>query len=593
MEGIIVIICFVCILGIIIPIVLSSMKLNYGNNFQNSYFSDLNKHCNTAMIIIPHQDDEINVAGAVIKNLVKSNCNVIVVFAINADIYNQTSKRTKEGINSCKVLGVKESNIYFLGYGNAWSQTKYTHIYHASSNELIFSSIGKKETYGTPEHPDYATKKHGCPSIYTRTNIINNIKDLIYDHLPEQIYCVDFDAHPDHRAVSLLFEEALCQILKETDDYYPEIYKGFAYSTAWLSINDFYHLNLPSTQKPLECHLQNPIYETDVPQYNWINRVRIPVCKNILTHSIVHNPISKALLKHRSQRAFGMASKVINSDAVFWQRSTNSITYKSKISASSGNVFFLNDFKLFDCLDITKISEVEYGNYLWMPDKNDDKKEVRIEFKNPQNINKVSLYNNFDLTSIILSGVLTFSDNSKVLVGPLNPNGSKKEVCFPTKKEISFLSFKILTYEGRAPGLTEIEVFSPNKKKEQIQIIKLLDKDNDMFIYRYFVKTGIEEVPLEIYQYPESLSYNTMIINQEESKAYLENEIIHFEKGFKYCKVRVELKDYNNIYDEVEFIQLNHWDIFIYNDLTYISKIATFLIKVYYRIRDYFYIQVK
>lgn len=84
-----------------------------------------------------------------------------------------------------------------------------------------------------------------------------------------------------------------------------------------------------------------------------------------------------------------------------------------------------------------------------------------------------------------------------------------------------------------------------------------------------------------------------MIINQEESKAYLENEIIHFEKGFKYCKVRVELKDYNNIYDEVEFIQLNHWDIFIYNDLTYISKIATFLIKVYYRIRDYFYIQVK
>ncbi len=593
MEEIIAVISTVFILGTIVLIVSSSRKLSYGNNFRNSYFSDLKKHCNTAMIIVPHQDDEINVAGAVIKNLIENNCNVIVVFVINADLYNQTSKRIIEGINSCKVLGVKENNVYFLGYGNAWNQSKYTHLYHAPSNELIFSSIGKKETYGTYKYQDYATRKFGHPSSYTHKSIVNDIKNLISDHLPEQIYCVDFDAHPDHRAVSLLFEEALCQILKERENYYPELYKGFAYSTAWLSIDDFYQLNLPSTQKPSICHLQNPIYETDVPQYNWIDRVRFPVSKNILTHLISNSPISKALLKHRSQRAFGMATKVINSDAVYWQRPTNSITYQSEISTSSGNASFLNDFKLFDCLDITKISKVEYGNYLWTPDLNDNKKEVIIRFKKPQNINKVFLYNNFDLTSIILSGVLTFSDNSKILVGTLNSNGSKTEIRFPTKENITFLTFKILNYEGQAPGLTEIEVFSPDRKKEQVQIIKLLDKNNDLFIYRYFVKKGITEISLKVYQYPELFSYSIIIINLKESKAFLENEKLYFEKGFKRCKVRIEVKDNNNIYDEVEFIQLNRWDFFIYNCITYISKIEALLIKVTYRIRDYFYIQVK
>lgn len=111
-------------------------------------------------------------------------------------------------------------------------------------------------------------------SSYTRDNYKNDIKNVILHYLPDTILAVDFDSHVDHRATSLLFEEAMGEILREYEEYEPNIFKGFAYNTAWNAVDDFYEVNLESTVAPDKSNIINDDYELDVPNYDWNNRVR-------------------------------------------------------------------------------------------------------------------------------------------------------------------------------------------------------------------------------------------------------------------------------------------------------------------------------
>jgi LmbE family N-acetylglucosaminyl deacetylase len=544
---------------------------SYGTNFRNSYSSQLKSAIKTAMVIVPHEDDEINVAGTMIKTLTNSNCNVIVVFTNSGDKIS-AEQRIPEAIQSCRILGVKEDNIIFLGYPNDWNKAKYGHIYQAPDNVVITSSNGYSKTSGTVSHPDYSTKRYGHPLNYSRANILRNIKDVILDYKPELIFCVGFDSHPDHRAASLLVEEAMGIILKEKDDYCPEVYKGFAYNTAWTAESDFYKLNMKSTVKPNQ-YILNSNYDMDEPQYNWKDRVRYPVLNEVLTHSLFTNIIYKSLISHKSQKPLVVtnASKIINSDKVFWYRSTNSLTYKSKIYATSGNASYLNDFKLFDCSDISNRTSVKYDNCLWTPVSCDLQKEITIKFPHPEDISKVSFYDNFDLKNNILAGTLTFSNGETVKVGALHPNGSRTDISFPLKKQITSLSFKINLFEGSRPGLTEIEVYNNSYKRKIPHLIKLYDKGNDDFMYRYFVH-GQSEISLGVYQYPISMDYRLKISEGSDKYAQLVGDKLFLRDGFQFCRLRAELKNNPKIYDEIEIVNLNSLDVLSYKMLSMVER---------------------
>lgn len=536
---------------------------DYGTDFSNSYPLQLNAAIKTAMIIVPHTDDEINVAGTMIKTLTDSHCKVIVIFTNSGDPFF-AEKRIPEAINSCRLLGVKEENIIFLGYTYDWNKNKYGHIYQAPDSVVLTSNKKYCKTSGITKHSDYSTKKYGHPLNYSRANILRNIKDVILDYKPELIFCVGFDSHPDHRATSLLFEEAMGLILKEKCDYFPEVYKGFAYNTAWTAEPDFYELNLKSTIKPSK-YVLNSKYDMDEPQYNWNDRVRFPVPCEAITHSLFKNIIYKALILHKSQKpnVITNAPKIINSDKVFWYRSTNSLTYKSNISATSGNVSYLNDFKLFDCSDISNRILVKYDRYLWTPDTCDMQKELIIKFSHPENVCKVSFYDNFDLKSNIIAGLLTFSDGETIKVGALHPNGSKTDISFPLKKQITSLSFKIISFEGTAPGLTEIEVYNNSCNRKIPHLIKLYNKENDIFMYKYFVH-GKSVIPLGVYQYPTSLNYRLRILKGFDKDAQILDNKLFLGNNFRFCKVRVELKNAPDVYDEIEIVNLNFLDMLSY-----------------------------
>ena len=84
----------------------------------------------------------------------------------------------------------------------------------------MVSHGGFTHTYGIEKHPEYAYIKGKVHHLYTRSNMKADIKSVILDILPETIIAVDFDNHPDHRALSLLFEEVMGELLKEKEDYH-------------------------------------------------------------------------------------------------------------------------------------------------------------------------------------------------------------------------------------------------------------------------------------------------------------------------------------------------------------------------------------
>ncbi|SHI66911.1 PIG-L family deacetylase [Parasporobacterium paucivorans] len=532
---------------------------SYGNDFSNSIYGLQFLKEKRAMVIVPHEDDEIMVTGALIRTLIDAGNEVVVLYTTNGDKHGLSEVRINEAVSSLKTLGVKEENVIFLGYGDTWD-TIYKHIYNAPENEVITSYIGKNATYGTASYNDFSFDFYGSHSLYTRNNYKKNLKDAILRTHPDILISVDFDSHPDHRAASLFFEEVMCEILKENEQYTPLVYKGFAYNTSWKAKDDFYNINMESTVLPDKAKVLNSIYRLDIPSYEWENRVRFPVPNEMLSYTKRSNLIFEALTKHKSQNAKAKAGKIINSDQVFWERDTKSITYNSKIITSSGESKYLNDFKLIDCSDITE-RNAEFDHCIWLPEKSDTEKSAKVIFDRPEDISSVVLYDNFGPEDNILKGQLVFSDGSQIDTGPLKKNGEPTRIDFPTKKDIEYVQFKINEYEGSQPGLCELEVFENSRATTPSFIKIMLDNTAQTFIYKYIL-TNEKKIQLRVYSYPaiehgdSSGVYKFSVIGNNGQGITIDGNTLEISDNIragKY-KVRVELINNPEIFDQVEFV---------------------------------------
>ena len=68
------------------------------------------------LVIVPHQDDEINVAGSTIIGSVEEGLDVSLAFMTNGDWEYDVPLRNNEAIDAAKILGLSSQNIYFLDY---------------------------------------------------------------------------------------------------------------------------------------------------------------------------------------------------------------------------------------------------------------------------------------------------------------------------------------------------------------------------------------------------------------------------------------------------------------------------------------------
>ena len=85
------------------------------------------------MIIVPHEDDEVLMAGGIIERAVKNGKKVTVVIATNGD-YEGTdmetgSIRLPETAAGLAVLGLPLENIIFMGYADTGMNAEESFLY--------------------------------------------------------------------------------------------------------------------------------------------------------------------------------------------------------------------------------------------------------------------------------------------------------------------------------------------------------------------------------------------------------------------------------------------------------------------------------
>ena len=463
--------------------------LTAGNSFfDKSYFGT------RILILAPHPDDEINIAGNMILTLAAAKAEVFVAYSTNGDFEQKVETRAQEAVDALKILGVPREKIIFLGYGDG----------HKLSDMPTQSPAGHVETYAAENFVDYAKKTFGRHSPYTRKNFKRDLKSLLLELRANIIFCVDSDNHQDHRTLSILFEEVLGEILSERSDYRPEVYKKFAYATAFTAAADFYAPNLLSTPKPKIGETDTYDFDfIDRANYIWENRVRFPVMHSQTL--LKGNPIAEAIFAHKSQRNEWNSLRIINSDEIFFERRTDSQTFSAKVTATSGDVAKVKDFKIIDTEDIA-ISPAQIANNLWQG------KKIFFEWKEPIQVQRIVIYGNplddapakislrlelANMQAVIDKKEISL-DNVKKINAELPTHGRPliidTEKIFVTRAEI------LAVDAGKNFGLAEVEFFANAEPLHRIPpFIKLTVNDN--FFYNYAVPYEVDKISIGLYRF--------------------------------------------------------------------------------------------
>ncbi len=483
------------------------------------------------MFFAPHEDDEINVFGGIIEQYVKNGSTVRIVFYTNGDCYGIGNTRIKEALDVAKVYSIPKENIIFLGYSDSLIKDG-IHIYNAEPNEEYTSIKGFTQTSGSKLHDSYTNGKK-----YTRNNILEDFESVIKEFRPDELFCCDYDSHPDHRAISLFFEEAVENIIKEGLSYHPAVYKGFGYSTAWNGKHDYYSLNIVSTRKDSRSLLmdENNIYE-------WNERVRFPVADEYLSRVMQNSRSYKAMMMHCSQTATDHANGILNGDKVFWKRRTDSVLSDANILATSGNADSITSFKLAESDDIT-ISDYLPCSDMWIADSEDEKRIIMLALPEKRSIKEIVIYASPDEENKILNATLKIG-NYQFETGLIENNSVFEFDEIVTDK----IALRIDEFTGEAAVLRIAAYSTPDDQRTQF--IKLMNRGSD-FCYDYLIrKSGKEE--LFVYTYPnnENAEFDFKTEGNVSAEA-TENGILVKCKPNENGKLRVQFKDNPSVYDEI------------------------------------------
>ena len=510
--------------------------------YDNSiYRRQLNKRI---LVLVPHEDDEINTCGNLIRMLADARADISIVFSTNGDWKYTADVRMRETAASARVLGIPSDKLFFLGYGDSFNNNERTHMFYTEHTPSV-SAAGHSETYGTAKFPDYAFQCRQEHSAYTKKAFIRDLISVILKVKADWIICTDFDEHPDHRMLTLSFDRAIGIIRRKYPEYKPEVWKRFAYALAYTAVADYSAINNPETKKPSVSLTEKYAFDlVGSSIYKWEDRIRIPVIdKDGLP--IWKKTIGKALLKHKSQYIITHADRILNSDEVYWGRRTDGISYDATIETSSGNGEYLNDFMLNNVCDIDSPAP-EFKDYYWKPEDHDKLKMARFTWNEPQTIEQIVLYGSMDDTSQIDQLQIRLSNNQVITVSDVPNNGNPVYVNTGHCEGITSCELAILNAHGNAYGLSECEFYPTAKGTSFISpFLKILINDN--FAYEFVLPESIGQLNLGLYCMGVSAPKPIQVIT---GKSRIENDVLHIDPVDRKIILRVE-DDSGSVWDQV------------------------------------------
>ncbi len=443
------------------------------------------KGVKTALVFVPHEDDEINLAGATICRLREEGTRVICVFLTNGDWLYSADIRFEEALASLAVLGVPEEDAIFLGYPDGGVRGERSLFLYGKTGAM--EAGGHRETYGSARKKDFATKETGHATSYTWDGLLGDVERLLRIYRPDLIIGTDFDRHPDHRMASIALDIVMGRILNQNgNDWFPLYLKGFAYSLAFEGEDRFFsEPHLPAARIHQQA-LAYPEYGTDNPAFPWAERLRFPVPESCRRLKVTKNTIFKALTSYVSQRIFVRTGRLVTGDQVFWQRRTDNLLHQAQMTASSGEAATLCDFQTMYVNDITEEKPI-FTETGWLPQPTDTEKFVRVRFLAPKHIETMSLWGNSyerGRTRVRIS-----FDNGYQIEGSLSPKGRETRMAIEPQDDVTEITLHLLESDGQ--GLAEWGIY-----ETAAQAIPLLHICvNDAFAYDEAIWPG-EEAPI-------------------------------------------------------------------------------------------------
>lgn len=535
------------------------------------------------LFVVPHEDDEINLAGDLLNRFSEEGYDVFVVYTTNGDYEFKAETRVSEALRALATLGVSSENVFFLGYGDMLNYSCNPHIF--SAHNPTVSPAGYTRTYGTKYKADYRYQCAKTHHLYTRENYLRDLKNAILQIKAEIIFVVDYDEHADHRMVSLAFDSVMGEILKKDCNYKPDIYKGFAYSTAFKAPKDFYSINVLETRID---GTQNDLIGTSL--YQWKERIRFPVGLKARGHFLFNNIIFRSLCKHVSQSAGLKAESIINSDKVFWQRRSDSLSYCASIHVSSNREisYRLNDFMIYNTKDIdSKIPDL--SEYCWYPESDDKSKSITFTWDEKKEVRYIKIFTNINNDSKIKKLKISFDDGFTFLVTDFPDNGAPVDIILEESHQIKKCTITILEWIGVMYGIAECEFYKEIHTTSYISpFIKITIDDN--FVYNYLLENKDRNIKYTIYRFGVDKNAGVKLrIIKGNGNIDIDNSHITIHSNI--LIVRAEIIEHPEIFDEI--ILRKRSRIYI-NTLSILQRIEKYALKFILRLgRKYIYLRKK
>jgi hypothetical protein len=154
-----------------------------------------------------------------------------------------------------------------------------------------------------------------------------------------------------------------------------------------------------------------------------------------------------------------IADAFINTDEVYWRRNTDNLLYDAEIEASSGQIEFIRDFKLFDCGDVLQ-KELLLKECSWLPNAADEERRIHIHFKKPRTVEQINIYAMGNAAGDVLQGEFLFDNGVRLSTGALALKGKKNKLTIERQSGISDIDFYLTECSGNPVGITEMEILS-------------------------------------------------------------------------------------------------------------------------------------
>lgn len=524
---------------------MSSRKKLIVNSFEQSDFKG-----KKMLVIVPHQDDEILVAGNMISFFSDHNAEIYVLYSTCGNIFFKEDIRIREAERSLsKLSGGKKVHILLLGfpdYGKDFS------LYDYDEKQCFADNSGRTRSYGANEIRDYSFIKENMHSAFTLRNYKELLRKVILDVYPDYIVYTGIDTHCEHTLLSLTVEEVVKKLVISGELKDTFMFCKSAYPYCLKGPSDYFEgYNNISTVRPESIICERQSNHEAFCQigriYDWDDRVRF-ILDVSNRQALYKSRIFKALKEHTSQGCIVAAEACLNSDDVYFEKRIDNIALKAKIIVSSGNGVVLNDFRVMEAKNIKKYP-LDLENYVWKPSEEDEKRTIRIFLDKKYDIQRIVLYGDVFLEedSYAKSVLELIFYGEKEIRRLFDWNGKKASINDLNLHDISCVDLRVLKMErGKKFGISEIEIFENERKGGLLNdFIKILI--NGDFVYEY---VSDFDLPLtyDIYKYSDC---DVEIKIEGECNSYIEGNNIFLDQRDQIIQLVAYCKSDNNIFDKV------------------------------------------